>query len=87
MLKSDGLVAIFHEVQTMGEVAVRDFHSLLAFRVTQLVRSKAPLAVIKSVTRLSSEGLVETYTKLANSDVSACVNSIRLPVKAIVLHI
>ena len=76
-LKAAGLP---YKVETSDGVAVVDFHSFRAYRVTSVVKTGAPTAVIKQIARLSSESLIERYTKISDADIANCVQSIKMPI-------
>ncbi|BBO31108.1 hypothetical protein PLANPX_0720 [Lacipirellula parvula] len=75
-LKASGIPC---EVETPDGVALVDFHSFRAFRVTQAVLSGANSRVVLATVRLSSEALLDRYAKIPQSEITACTMAIPLP--------
>ena len=78
-LKASGIPC---EVETPDGMALVDFHSFRAFRVTQAILSGANSRVVLATVRLSSESLLDRYAKIPRSEISACVNAIPFPIIA-----
>ncbi|MGL4512752.1 MAG: site-specific integrase [Lacipirellulaceae bacterium] len=62
-----------------GETGQIDFHSLRALRVTQLVERVGNRTVVRELARLSSDALLDRYTKIMPAEVRAAVESVPTP--------
>jgi integrase len=62
-----------------GETGQLDFHSLRALRVTQLVERVGNRTVVRELARLSSDALLDRYTKILPAEVQAAVESVPTP--------
>lgn len=80
ILREDLMAAgIPSEVQTPDGLALIDFHSFRAYRVTQAILSGANSRVVLATVRLSSEALLDRYAKIPQSEITACTEAIPLP--------
>ena len=81
MLREDLTAA---EIEHERDEAVIDFHSFRALRVTQCILSGKSSRVVMATVRLSSESLLDRYTKIPQHAITECVDSVPMPM---LLHI
>ena len=64
---------------TMRGDAVIDFHSFRAMRVTKAILSGKPSRLVMAAVRLSSESLLDRYSKISTAEINDLVNAVPMP--------
>ena len=59
--------------------AVIDFHSFRAMRVTKAILSGKPSRLVMAAVRLSSESLLDRYTKISTAEINDLVDAVPMP--------
>ena len=59
--------------------AVIDFHSFRAMRVTKAILSGKPSRLVMAAVRLSSEALLDRYSKISTAEINDLVNAVPMP--------
>ena len=59
--------------------AVIDFHSFRALRVTKAILSGKPSRLVMAAVRLSSESLLDRYSKISTAEINDLVNAVPMP--------